>query len=460
MSLTQYSHGFPNGVSLLGVPVVNMTASNVLWVDSNYGNAGNPGTIDLPINTIANAITRLGNLSSTGDRVGNTLAGSVIFCKPNHAESLTAATTYSQAGLLIQGIHNGIDDMPTITFPTAAVVGANVLLGAVNMAISGIKIVDSKGVTSPLVLGADGCKAIGNRIVDGSQSFVSGITVLAGLANGADKCVISDNYIYSAGATNGILLGEVDDQVVIENNTIIGSYSTAAIQNPTATVMTLLQVNGNNLTNTHATGRGINIVSASTGEIYDNNIAVTVLGSEIVLGTAGSIKTAGNTGTSTSVPNSSYPIPVVSNVAPSPSVTAVSAIKVIPQTATTTVFTVTGGPILLEYLAAEVTTVVQTQACNFKFTSTDTASTTATDICANLNITAAAVGTFLWVKGDALATALQATAGGTGLGPTSTTNLVIPAGTVAATTSASNTGNIKYRIKYTPLAPGAYVTLS
>jgi hypothetical protein len=61
---------------------------------------------------------------------------------------------------------------------------------------------------------------------------------------------------------------------------------------------------------------------------------------------------------------------------------------------------------------------------------------------------------------DALATALQATAGGTGLAPTITTGIVIPVGTVAATTSASNTGNIKYHLRYHALDPNATVTVS
>jgi len=145
-----------------------------------------------------------------------------------------------------------------------------------------------------------------------------------------------------------------------------------------------------------------------------------------------------------------------SNSAP---VAAVSAIKALPASTTATVATVTGGPVLVEYLAAEVTTIVQAQANATKFTHTDTASSTAVDLCATGDINAKAVGSFLFPKLDAAATALQMVAGAHGFA-LSASGIVLPTGTLVINCAATNTGNVKYHVRWRALQPGASLTLA
>lgn len=450
---SQYPFGFNTGIAIRGLPVANAHSNFVVWVDSNHGNDGNPGSVNLPFASVAGAINALNNTTQSPiGRIGNTLNGSIIMCKPYHAETLTAATTYSLASCAIIGVSTGDGDMPTFTLTTAA--GAGIVLGSADMLIKNVKIIDNQGVTVALKLAGKGQVADSVRILDGTSSFTTAISVVGGGSNLADRCRVVNCYAETAGATNGILLGEVDDQVEVTDNTLIGSFSTSAIQNPTGKVLTNLQVHRNYVSNTHASGKGINFVSACTGAANDNRVKATVMGSEFVASTA--MSTLGNRGSSTSG-TSEYAVPLGVTADP---IVAVSAIKALPQTTTSTVATIAGGAVVLEALVAEVTTAIQNQANNTKFSFTDTASSTTTDICAVTSTANAAVGTLLYPKLDAAATALVVAAGGAAFAEQGANGVILTPGTVVINCAASNTGNVKYHLRYRPLQPGALVTLA
>ena len=131
------------------------------------------------------------------------------------------------------------------------------------------------------------------------------------------------------------------------------------------------------------------------------------------------------------------------------------AIKALPASTTQTIFTIAGGPVEILDIFGEVTTIVQAQACNFKYSCIDTATTTTTDIAANLDINAAAAGAFLTLN-TTLAGAVIKNLGGTGIRNNNAVRA--PVGTVIVTTSATNTGNVRYQMRWRPLAPNATVT--
>lgn len=129
------------------------------------------------------------------------------------------------------------------------------------------------------------------------------------------------------------------------------------------------------------------------------------------------------------------------------------ATAALPQTAAGTLFTVTGGRILLTSIVGEVTTVIQTQANNTKLVATPTTGT-AVDICAVLDISAKEVGTLFGITGlfsDAL---VGANAGATVL---PRNPVVIPIGTIKLNCAASNTGSVKWSVTYVALDDGASV---
>ena len=125
----------------------------------------------------------------------------------------------------------------------------------------------------------------------------------------------------------------------------------------------------------------------------------------------------------------------------------------LPATATQNLFVVNGGRIILTGIVGEVTTVIQTQACNAKLISTPTTGT-AVDLCGVLNISAKEVGCLFGITGT-LATALVgANAGATNL---LATPIIIPIGVIGLNTSATNTGAIKWRMTYVALDSAASV---
>lgn len=137
-----------------------------------------------------------------------------------------------------------------------------------------------------------------------------------------------------------------------------------------------------------------------------------------------------------------------------------TAARTIPATTTDQIFRVRGGRVLVKALIGEVTTVIQTQADNLKVSSKklDTASAavgTAVDVASNLDITAIEVGGNVFVEGDGTAL-VKATAGATLVG-TNSGYWIAPQGEIYLTTSATNTGAMKWDIWYQPLDAGAFV---
>jgi hypothetical protein len=129
------------------------------------------------------------------------------------------------------------------------------------------------------------------------------------------------------------------------------------------------------------------------------------------------------------------------------------ATDTLPATATETIFTVSGGRILLKALIGEVTTVIQSQACNLSV-NVDSDAGAADVIASTLDINADGVGTYYGVEGDG--TALEDTGIGWGR-PCSGVGTVIGTGVITITTSATNTGSVKWDLYYLPLDPTAYV---
>ena len=125
----------------------------------------------------------------------------------------------------------------------------------------------------------------------------------------------------------------------------------------------------------------------------------------------------------------------------------------IPQTTSTNYFQIIGGRVILTCLIGQVGTALGATATNMKWTSTP-ASCTASDICANVAVASTAANAFYTITGIAGDAAII----GTGACRTmSTTGIIIPTGYLTCTTSASDTGTMKWTVCYHPFDDGAYV---
>lgn len=115
-------------------------------------------------------------------------------------------------------------------------------------------------------------------------------------------------------------------------------------------------------------------------------------------------------------------------------------------------FTVTGLVEIIQ-IVGKVGTVMQTQANNtlLKINPTDGADV---DLCAALNTSADAAKSFMTITGtlgDAMINTVS------GAVPSQASSIVVNAGVIELETAASNTGSIKWMLKYKPLEPGARV---
>lgn len=124
----------------------------------------------------------------------------------------------------------------------------------------------------------------------------------------------------------------------------------------------------------------------------------------------------------------------------------------LPATTNQTIFTITGGRVLVALLYGEVTTIIQAQANNLKVTSAPTTGT-AVDLASNLDVNAKEAGTLLLVEGDG--TALVGANAGAALSGIGISPMIIPIGVIRITTSATNTGATKWQCWWTPLDDGA-----
>jgi hypothetical protein len=281
-TMSNYPSGFSGGVAIRGLPVLNTHGGHVFWVSSTDASAGD-GTFVRPFRTIDQAVG-----ACTAGR------GDLILVKPNHAETLTAAAGIDAdvAGITIMGLGNG-DDMPTITFTTATT--ADVDIDADNIAIKGIRFVCGIDSQAALIdVNAKNFTLEGCEFLESSATGLTCVDINGGGANACDGFKILNNRFLCLTAANwdrAIELGEVAANGEISGNVIVGDFDDAGIHNPTGKVLTNLTVRGNIVRNDQSGQHAIELVSAVTGQAFDNRF---VTDAQATSFDAGALSCAGN----------------------------------------------------------------------------------------------------------------------------------------------------------------------
>lgn len=131
------------------------------------------------------------------------------------------------------------------------------------------------------------------------------------------------------------------------------------------------------------------------------------------------------------------------------------ATATLPASATGNIYTVAGGRILVVGLVGEVTTAVQNQACTLAIGTAPTVGTGSTTALGTASsIIAAPIGThFAAAPGGATVTDLSTQAGVL----LQAARFVVNIGNITITTSATNTGSVKWDLIYIPLDLAATV---
>ena len=143
---------------------------------------------------------------------------------------------------------------------------------------------------------------------------------------------------------------------------------------------------------------------------------------------------------------------VFANATESDEQIAMTTSKALPATTTGEIFTVTGLVEVISIIGV-VTTVIQTQTCNCKISTVSNSATT--DICADLDITAKAAQSRMSITGT-FANAMINTAKGVPVARQAT-SIIAQEGTIILTTSATNTGNIRWVVRYKSMQEGARI---
>ena len=122
----------------------------------------------------------------------------------------------------------------------------------------------------------------------------------------------------------------------------------------------------------------------------------------------------------------------------------------------TTIFTITGGPILILELIAVCVTANDNTASTLKFQA-DGTDGAATDICAaSAALTSAAAGTIVATVPGTLATAMAIYTNGVGVAET--VSVIVPAGIITTVVGVgSTTGTWSIHMRYLPLSPSVTV---
>jgi hypothetical protein len=131
---------------------------------------------------------------------------------------------------------------------------------------------------------------------------------------------------------------------------------------------------------------------------------------------------------------------------------AEKAAATLPATGAQTLFTITGGRIVVVQILGEVTTAIQAQANATKLRHNVTTGTDQ-DLCATLDITGDELGTLYGITGlfsDAMIGSGQAV-------PRMLRQIILKPGTIELVTAATNTGATKWSLFYRQLDRAASV---
>lgn len=227
------------GVTINGVPILNVYSNKVFWVDSNTGSDGNKGTFGRPFATIEKAVNSL----------AATDYGAVVLVKANHKETITTAggLDLDVPGLSVIGLGTGTQ-MPEITFTGSA---ADVDIDAANITLKNIEFtITTTAPTTMIDINAADFKMLDCLAV--ASSALAPTDLIVADAN-ADRLVI-DGFTFRGGdATNYWasmqscinLVG--GSHAALRNLWIDGEFAQAAVENVT-TAAEELTVGGDNQT--------------------------------------------------------------------------------------------------------------------------------------------------------------------------------------------------------------------
>ena len=260
--MSNFPNGVARGISVRGMPILNMYSGNVLWVDSN-GSSNGDGTFQRPYASVVKAIAKAS-------------AGDLIMVKPGHTETYSAAgdLTLSVAGVTIVGLGYG-SRRPTFTLDTATT--ATIAVSAANVAFKNCiftanfaDIVSVFTLTTAKNFTLEECYF---KATATNMNFLNIVDTDATTGNADGLALINNKWIEPDTATLGMVKMDGTNADV----EILGNYCNLGVQNNTASLMAI------------ATGKIVTSLNMSKNRVYRLNTDTATGG--ILLTTDGSTNT-------------------------------------------------------------------------------------------------------------------------------------------------------------------------
>jgi len=447
---SEYS-GFPGGVIIQNVPILNTYGGDVFWVDTVAGSDGNKGTFQRPWKTLDYAVGRCA--ANNGD---------IIMIKSGSAISVGSpgALDLDVEGITIIGIGN-MDDRPTITSGTTN--GADIDVDADNITLSNV-IIDLTGVDS-IDAGID---------VNAANFTLRDVEIIQYDAWGqADTAIILDansggfimenvkisGVTTSTGSLSGVSIYNGTNTAAagytIINSEIIGDYTNACIYS--AATPTHLNISYNYLRNYQSGDYAIELTSTASGRISHNEVVVDTPSAAI---DPGSCQTFGNSVYDSDLTDAIAVQYLGSGGAISVKKSGASGI------ATANLFQVENGPIRIIELIGVVTVTIEAAANSLKLLVDPVEPATDTDLCAAADVTGDAAGTVFSLARYPSDPLIESTNGvirsgatlTAGAGAVGQTPIICPAGMIEVNGTASTAGTVDWYLRYEPLDNDVIVT--
>lgn len=285
MPASNYPNGFPQGVTIRGVPIAVSNPGKVWWLGNattsiQKGDRGasdsNKGTFNSPFSTLAGAMTAI-----SAD--GGASRGDILLVKAGHAETVSSSTalTLSVAGVAIIGLGSG-SLRPKWTLDTANTATINVT--ADNISFTNCQIVANfLSISSAFTLTTAKWFTLQNCFVSDTSGILNFLNVVksTGAANTVDGLTVTDCTWKSLGTTsvNSFVLtaNDIDSCTLARNQiTQVTTVDAAILITVTAGVLTNFLADSNigyRKNTTTANGSLINVGgTTSTGYVIGNKV--------------------------------------------------------------------------------------------------------------------------------------------------------------------------------------------
>jgi len=292
MTTSNYNTGFPNGVTIRNVPIVDLQNGNgkVFMVDSTIGSDSHKGTFRYPFASIRRALTFC--VAGRGDK---------ILVATGHEEVIDD-DSYDIAVENVQIFGLGVGkERPRLELSGIAANHLKILRSNIYMGNIIVDINNSAAPTYALLIDSPGV------ILENCSFMVTGTAPTSVVAlqtiSSIDNVSLINCDFYINGSSNGIYIPYSGDNITIQDCSMFGTFANACIYNTAA--LTNLRLIRGSYSNFTATKAAVSVHASTTGIAEDvrmNSDSLTTVFSAGSLRCNGCLGTAAAATAGTAIP--------------------------------------------------------------------------------------------------------------------------------------------------------------